>query len=82
MDATTYSKKWVPNSAGHIGAKACLEWIVQIVLALLLHCNPPSCIPANILTVTKSLHPNMNGVEELPGVSFVHECHSVLVIGT
>ncbi len=75
-------KYWVPNSAGRCGAEAWEEWIVQIVLELLSHWTPPSCIPANILTIAESLNPNVDVVRELPGLSFVRECCSVLVVVT
>ena len=32
------------------------EWVAQIVLEMLSHRTPPSCIAANILTVAESLH--------------------------
>ncbi len=52
------------------------------ILELLSHHTPPPCIPTNILTITKSLHPNMNVVQALPGHSSVRECCSLLVVVT
>lgn len=58
------------------------EWIAQIILELLSHKTPPYCIPANILLVAESLHRNCPIVTELPGLSFVQECCTVLCVTT
>ncbi len=75
-------KEWQQNSTGCGGAEVWNKWIVQIILELLSHHTPLSCIPTNILTIAESLHPNMNVVQELPGLSFVRDCCSVLVVVT
>jgi len=56
--------------------------MVQLVLELLSHCTPPSCIPANILTVCSLVFPNHKVVEELPSGSFVRHCCSILSVET
>ncbi len=60
------------------------EWFVQIVLGMLSHHAPPSCIPSTIQTVVQSLfeNPSANLVRELPSVSIVREWRSVLVVVT
>ena len=52
--------------------------MTQMVLELLSHRTPPSCIASNILTVSKLLCPNTTIVKELPGISFVQGCRSTL----
>jgi hypothetical protein len=49
------------------------EWFGQMVLEMLLHCTPPSCIPPVILTVVESLYndPMVNIVRQLPSVQTV-----------
>jgi hypothetical protein len=60
------------------------ECFVQMVLEMLSHCTPPSCIPPVILTVVKSLYndPMVNAVRQLPSVRTVQEWRSVLVVVT
>jgi hypothetical protein len=60
------------------------EWFVQMVLEMLLHCTPPSCIPPVILTAVNSLYndPRVNAVRQLPSVRTVWEWRSVLVVVT
>ncbi len=67
-------KKWRPNSTNICGTEKWNEWIVQIILKLLSHWKPLSCIPANMLTIAESLHPNVHIVQLLSGLSFVREC--------
>ena len=52
--------------------------MTQMVLELLSHRTPPSCVGANILTVANIICPNFEVVEEVPAVSFVQHCRSVL----
>ena len=57
-----------------------LRWgedVTRLVLEMLSHRTPPSCIGPNILSVAITIFPNDNIVQELPGISFVHECRSV-----
>lgn len=75
-------KEWRKKLTGRGGADAWPEWIIQIILELLLHRTPPSCIPTKILTVAKSLHPNNDVIRELPVLRFVRECQSVLTVVT
>ncbi len=58
------------------------EWIVQIIIELLSHCTPPSCIAPNILTIAESLHPGVVVAKELPGLQFIRQCRTVLVVVT
>lgn len=67
QDELSNSMKWMPrvikkecwpNSTGCSGVEAWHEWIVLIISELLSDCTQPSCIPASILTVAESLHPN------------------------
>ncbi len=60
------------------------EWSVQIVLKMLSHCAPPSCIPSTILIVVESLFKNLsaNLVQELLSVSTICKWCSVLVVVT
>jgi hypothetical protein len=60
------------------------EWFIQMVLKMLLHCTPPSCIPPIILTFVNSLYndPRINAVRQLPSVRTVREWRSVLVVVT
>ena len=53
-----------------------------MILEMLAHRTPPTCIAANILTVANSLHPNYDAVQILPCVSIVRECRSVLLVTT
>ena len=53
-----------------------------MVMEMLSHKTPPSCIPANILTIATILCPQFQIVEELPSVSFVRKCRSALVVET
>ena len=67
--------KKVPRKGGG------LTWpmfVVEIILELISHRTPSSCIAANILNVSSSLNPNYNVVEELPATNYIHECRSVL----
>ena len=54
------------------------EDVTRMVLELLSHHTPPSCIGPTILTVAKTICPNSKVVIDLPGVSFVRHCRSVL----
>jgi hypothetical protein len=60
------------------------EWFVQMVLEMLSHCTPPSCIPPVILTVVESLYDDqtVNAVRQLPSVRTVPKWRSVLVVVT
>ncbi len=60
------------------------EWFIQMVLKMLSHCTPPSCIPPVILTVVNSLYydPRVNAVRQLPSVQTVWEWRFVLVVVT
>ena len=60
------------------------DWLVQMVLEMLSHCTPPSCIPPVILTVVESLYDDqtVNAVRQLPSVRTVREWRSVLVVVT
>jgi len=60
------------------------EWFVQMVLEMLSHRTPPSCIPPVTLTVVESLYDDQteNVVRQLPSVQTVREWRSVLVVVT
>ncbi len=60
------------------------EWFVQMVLEMLSHCTPPSCIPPVILIVVNSLYddPRVNAVRQLPSMQTVWEWRFVLVVVT
>ena len=58
-----------------------LRWgedVTRLVLEMLSHRTPPSCIGPNILSVAMTIFPNDNIVLELSGISFVRECRSVM----
>lgn len=64
---------------GCVGGTPTWSWrSVQMVLELLSHRTPPSCISANILTVASIINPQQTTVKELPSVNFIRECRSVL----
>mmetsp|Transcript_21419 Transcript_21419/g.44776 ORF Transcript_21419/g.44776 Transcript_21419/m.44776 type:complete len:297 (+) Transcript_21419:1703-2593(+) len=50
-----------------------------MILKMLSHCTHPSCVAANILTITELLNPDVSMVEELPLVSFIREYRSINV---
>ncbi len=58
------------------------EGFVQMVLKMLSHHTPPSCIPPVFLTIVNSLYndPRVNAVRQLPSVQTVWEWRSVLVV--
>eukprot|EP00956_Cyclotella_meneghiniana_P001704 scaffold1864_cov60-Cyclotella_meneghiniana.AAC.3 len=53
--------------------------VTQLVIEMLAHQTPPSCISANILSVVKLLIPEAPIIEELPSVRFVRNCRTVLL---
>jgi hypothetical protein len=56
-------------------------WVVQMILEMLSHRTPPSCIAANILTVAEilfSFSPTPI-IKELPSTNFIRECRTVLL---
>lgn len=60
-----------------------LQWdwqMRQMVLEMLSHRTPPTCIAPNILTVAEMICPSI--VHELPGVSFMRGCRSELAFFT
>lgn len=61
--------------------KGGLEWsesVTQLVLEMLSHRTPPSCISANILSVCKIILPNHDVVKEVPSVDFIRSCRGTL----
>ena len=52
----------------------------QMVLEMLSHRTPPTCIAPNILTVAEIICPDL--VQELPGDSFMRSCRSELTYFT
>ena len=60
------------------------EWFIQMVLKMLSHCTPPSCIPHVIITIVDSLYndPRVNAVRQLPSLRTVWEWRSVFVVVT
>ena len=62
-------------------AKGGLEWsesVTQLVLEMLSHRTPPSCISANILSVVKVILPNYEVIKEVPSVEFIRSCRGTL----
>ena len=62
-----------------------LQWgwkMHQLMLELLSHRTPPSCVSANVLTVAEILSPNYKIAKELFSVSFVRKCRSELTYAT
>ena len=54
-----------------------LEWsdtVTQLVIDLLAHSTPTSCISSNILSVTKVILPNFKFIHQIPGVEFIFFC--------
>ncbi len=82
METKNIKKKWRQNSNDIGGAEQWNEWFVQIILDLLSDWTPPSCIPANILTIVATLHPNVPVVQLLSRLSFVRECRQILAVVT
>jgi hypothetical protein len=80
----TIKKGWVKNIDSKGGTIVWDEWFIQMVLKMLLHCTPPSCIPPVILTVVDSLYddPRLNAVRQLPSMQIVREWRSVPVVVT
>jgi hypothetical protein len=80
----TIKKVWVKNIDSKGGTRVWDEWFIQMVLKMLSHCTPPSCIPPVILTVVNSLYydPRVNAVRQLPSVQTVWEWRFVLVVVT
>ena len=59
------------------------NWTVQLLVELLPHCTPPSCIRANIMSFTSLTNPiNKDLIQDIPGVSFIRECLPLLVVIT
>ena len=57
------------------------NWVIQLIIELLSHRTPPSCVLANILPVVSLIcADNLSIINNLPGVSFVRDCHSLLVV--
>jgi hypothetical protein len=53
-------------------------WVVEMIMELLSHRTPPSCISANILTIANIMFPNHSIIKELPSTNFIRETRSVL----
>ncbi len=51
----------------------------QLILEMLAHRTPPSCVAPNILLAAEILLPNVNIIQELPSIRFVRSCRSVLL---
>ena len=51
--------------------------VTQLVIEMLSHGTPPSCISANILSVVKLLMPGAPIIEELPSLRFIRNCRTV-----
>ena len=68
-------QKLYPQTIGKVSrTSGGLEWsdkIMQLVLELLAHCTPLSCISSNILIVAKVILPNSNVIHQLPDVEFI-----------
>jgi hypothetical protein len=59
------------------------NWVIQLIIELLSHRTPPSCVSANILSVVSLICPDYSSIiKDLPGVSFVRDCRSLLVVTT
>ena len=56
--------------------------VTQLVVEMLAHRTPPSCVAPNILSVAKLLMPNATIIHELPSDRFVRYCRSVLLLMT
>ncbi len=77
-------KVWIKNNDGKGRTQVWDDWVVLMVLEMLSHWTPPSCISANILTVAESLHPSVKAtvVSALPSLPFIRGCQSILVVVT
>ena len=53
--------------------------VTQIVLEMLAHRTPPSCVSANILTVVEILFPKHKIIHELPSLRFVRAARTILL---
>ncbi len=51
--------------------------VTQLVIEMLAHQTPPSCVSANILSVVKLLMPEAPIIEELPSIRFIRNCRTV-----
>ena len=71
-----------PHTIGKITRpKGGVEWneiTTQLVLELLSHRTPPSCIPANIVSVAKIILPNYNVITEVPSIEFIRSSRGTL----
>jgi len=76
-------KVWEQNDRKKGGRSIWEEWFVQMILEMLSHRTPPTCISANILTVAELLHPNNTDiVKQLPGITFIQDCRSIVTVVT
>ena len=68
-------QKLHPHTIGKVARLGgVLEWsdtVTQMVLKMLAHRTPPSCISSNILSVAKVIIPNSDVIYQLPGVEFI-----------
>ena len=80
--AVTPAKRVRPREIGKVPQPTGgLEWderMTQMVLELLSHRTPPSCVSQNILTIAFIICPIHPIVKELPSKSFIRKCRSVL----
>ena len=67
----------VPPISGR-GGLAWPIWVVEMIMEMLSHRTPPSCISANILTFAEILLPNHSMIKELPSQNFLRVTRSVM----
>ena len=59
-----------------------IEWIdtvTRMVIYLLAHSTPPSCISFNILSVAKVILTKSDFIHQIPGVEFIRLCRGTLL---
>jgi hypothetical protein len=59
-----------------------MEWdyvTTQLVLEMLAHRTPPSCIVPNIVTAAELLLPGHSIIQQLPGLPFVRRSCTILL---
>lgn len=76
-------KNWIRNKNGKRGgAGAWPHHVVVLILEWLSNRTPPSCIAANMLSMTKSIMPSADIVVQLPTTRYIQTLRSVLVVVT
>jgi len=58
-----------------------VEWdetVTQLVLEMLAHRTPPSCIPSNIVSVSRIILPHYDVIKDVPSIDFIRRSRGTL----